>query len=170
MIVILTMMLVVGGIFILLPLKLFRQKEDSFLRIDESQSTKDIQAIIMFVGTLNIKKGLGIETLLPYKVLMQMSKGPSSVKKFVWLLHGPIDQEPGSSYGNAGKLAFEFRSEQMSINSIVIDDIFNDVSAFFAEVDKVFTEKNKGIPLRDIVCDCTGGQFQNSLSIWLNII
>jgi len=74
MIVILTMMLVVGGIFILLPLKLFRQKEDSFLRIDESQSTKDIQAIIMFVGTLNIKKGLGIETLLPYKVLMQMSK------------------------------------------------------------------------------------------------
>jgi len=55
----------------------------------------------------------------------------------------------------------------MSINSIVIDDIFNDVSAFFAEVDKVFTEKNKGIPLRDIVCDCTGGPKLASLGMAL---
>jgi len=157
----LAIMLIAGFVFLLVQVKPPKNKNIS-LKITKFP-TKDIKAIILFVPTL--RKGEGLEKLLAYKILSQLTNNGSSAK-YVWLIHGDLSTEEGASYYNTHQLVKSFKSDRIRIQTHSIENIF-DASEVFLLVNKVLSSESLEVKPRDIVCDCTSGTKLVTLGIAL---
>ncbi len=153
MIILLAIILVGGFIFLLLPLRFFKDQQSASLKIVKFP-TEDIKAIIMLVG--KSRRDEAFENLLTYKVLTHMSSGQNNITKQAWLVHGDISNEEGASYHNTYRLVQKFKSDSLKIHTSNIENIF-DASEAFSIVNRIFASDNLRISSKDIVCDCTGG-------------
>lgn len=159
--ILLTIMLIGGFIFLIVPL--YRSpKQEVSLKITKF-STKDIKAILIFVSTL--RTGEPLESLLAHQVLSQMTSNNNGTK-FAWLIHGDISNEEGSSYYNTYQLTKKFRSDTFKIQTYGVDNAF-ETKEIFILANKILTQENFGIRPKDIVCDCTSGTKLVTLGITL---
>jgi len=163
MIIILSIILVFGAIFLFVPTGYFVSATEKALRL-EHFDTMDIVAIVMFVSSR--KEDENLEDLVAFKILTQMTNGKNVEAKRGWLIHGGTIDKEGSSYRNTIELITTFKGSGIKLKPAAMDDVF-DVNESFQLINDIFSRQLYGTNPRQVVCDLTSGTKLMSLGMAL---
>jgi hypothetical protein len=168
--IILLILLLIGIAFLLVPEKYLVKSPHSVLHKQELEIST-VKGVVLFVSEL--KPDQSLENLLAFKVLNQISQSnPNQYnRRYVWLIHGGVLEQPNSSFNNANSLIATFSSSNLEVMSRNASDV-NDPSDSFRVVEEVFTfdVPRYGLGQLDIVCDFTGGTKAMSIGMALACI
>ena len=168
MLIILIFLLLIAFAFAIYPVKRIGVPVNT-LFMSDSKRTSDISAIILFVS--NLRKNSDVKSLLAYKVINNIIAG-KKLKKYVWLLHGPIDErveDGSSSYSNAIQLKKLFKSDKLEVKTFDLEDIY-DANESYLLVNRIYQSELSGVSPKKVVCDCTAGPKPVTLGIALACI